>query len=293
MMDLSQAVLGRELKKVIDAWSEVQRILGISRPAAVNVVEQLFRQLELDLYLDCDEYKGLWFPLSKKENRDYMMTQLGCSDFASGKGENDPSGWDDWRLLPSDYETIIDHVRSIARRTPCEVRPTAQQQHQIINEPLGAEVQRLRSEVARLSERLVGKNREIDRLERTIVRNSVLASAQLEAMERKLEQKAEQRAVDINVNGVAAFPASPTAGVTVTLPHVTKGMKTVFDVMRAHWTEYRSDAPPKSANVAREIDERLGNAPQKDGQPSRNGQAFAALIRPDEIRAKDRRPKSP
>ncbi|MDN8041636.1 hypothetical protein [Burkholderia vietnamiensis] len=52
---------------------------------------------------------------------------------------------------------------------------------------------RLRAEVARLSERIVGKNREIASLERTIVRNSLLASARQEDLERRLADATAMR----------------------------------------------------------------------------------------------------
>lgn len=79
------------------------------------------------------------------------------------------------------------------------------------------------------------------------------------------------------------------AGVTVHLPHVTKGLTGLFDVMRKHWTNYSKDTPPKSSNVAAAIDTALGFKKQKSGDPSRNGQTLAALIRPDEEREADQR----
>lgn len=115
MSELSEAVLGSDLKRVIDAWAEVETILAIDRQAAANVVQRISVDLDLKLYLDWEECPGLWFPLSKAENRDQMMASLVMSSYASNK-DDDPSGWTNWRILPSDYERIIEQVRRIASR---------------------------------------------------------------------------------------------------------------------------------------------------------------------------------
>ncbi|MCA7956395.1 hypothetical protein LGM14_02625 [Burkholderia multivorans] len=79
--------------------------------------------------------------------------------------------------LPSTSFESLDHLRAI------ETERDAKR----------AENDRLRTEVARLSERIVGKNREIASLERTIVRNSLLASARQEDLERRLADATAMR----------------------------------------------------------------------------------------------------
>ncbi|MDE1011672.1 MAG: hypothetical protein OSB38_39020, partial [Paraburkholderia fungorum] len=46
---------------------------------------------------------------------------------------------------------------------------------------------------------------------------------------------------------------------------------------------------PKSATVARAIDERLGLSSQANGEASRSAQAYASAIRPDWIKEGDNR----
>ncbi|MGF6634267.1 hypothetical protein OKW38_002952 [Paraburkholderia sp. MM5496-R1] len=113
MSELSQAVLGGDLKRVIDAWAEVETILAIDRQGAANVVQRISADLDLKLYLDSEDFPGLWFPLSKAENRDQMMASLVMSGYASNM-ECDPGGWTNWRILPSDYGRIIEQVQRIA-----------------------------------------------------------------------------------------------------------------------------------------------------------------------------------
>jgi len=77
--------------------------------------------------------------------------------------------------------------------------------------------------------------------------------------------------------------------VQVTLPHMTEGLKKFFQVMRDSWGNYDPSRPPKQINIAHEIDNALGWKSQKGGSASRNGQALASLIRPDELRELDKR----
>lgn len=75
----------------------------------------------------------------------------------------------------------------------------------------------------------------------------------------------------------------------VELPHLTRGMQSLFCVMRDQWTKYNPENPPKSSAVASAIDAAMGWSPQKSGEASRNAQALASLIRPDEIADADPR----
>lgn len=78
--------------------------------------------------------------------------------------------------------------------------------------------------------------------------------------------------------------SSERAGVMVELPYLTPKLSALIDVMKKFWSNYDSDKPHKSSAVAKAIDEAMGWRSQKDGKASRNGQAFAAVITPDEVR---------
>ncbi len=79
------------------------------------------------------------------------------------------------------------------------------------------------------------------------------------------------------------------AGVSVTLPHITKKLNALFNIMHTHWATYDVRYPPKSVVIASDIDHAFGWMPQKDGSPSRGGQTFAAAIRPDNLSEADPR----
>ncbi len=84
-------------------------------------------------------------------------------------------------------------------------------------------------------------------------------------------------------------PVKATTGVTITLPHTTKTLDILFDVIRANWTDYDERHPPKSTNIAAELDKRLGWKTQSNGEPSRGAQTLAAAIRPNHLSEADLR----
>lgn len=71
----------------------------------------------------------------------------------------------------------------------------------------------------------------------------------------------------------------------VTLPHMTKDLEKVFQIMRDQWSNIDPDRLPKQTNIARDIDEALGWKADRYGTPSRNARAIAALIKPDDVKA--------
>lgn len=144
------------------------------------------------------------------------------------------------------------------------------------------EIYRLTAEVARLSQRLAGKNQEISRLEKALVRNSVQAAAHQDRLEKQLSAE-QHESTDI-------VAEEPTAnGIEVCLPHLPKRLDALFTIMREQWTGYQKDRAPKSTNIASAIDKELGYKSQRNGEPSRNAQTLASLIRPDEEREADSR----
>jgi hypothetical protein len=78
-------------------------------------------------------------------------------------------------------------------------------------------------------------------------------------------------------------------GVVVHLPHMTKTLEAVFQVMRDNWTDFDPKNLPKQGNIGAEIDEALGWSPQASGEPSRGAQTLAAAIRPDDLAEVDGR----
>jgi hypothetical protein len=72
-------------------------------------------------------------------------------------------------------------------------------------------------------------------------------------------------------------------------PYMTKGLRTLFDIMRKHWTNRDPKNPPKQSTVAAEIGNAFGWAPGKDGKPSRDADTLAAVIRPDDLADADPR----
>lgn len=114
MRDLSTAFVGSDLRKIVDAWSEIQPILGIKRRDAVAFVESMADQLKIQLYLNDDAY-GLWFPC--EENAQWqLMSDISNSDCASDENE-DPGTWGSWRIRPADYDKLVDQARLIADRS--------------------------------------------------------------------------------------------------------------------------------------------------------------------------------
>lgn len=73
------------------------------------------------------------------------------------------------------------------------------------------------------------------------------------------------------------------------LPHMTRNMTALFEVMVEFWSSYDARHPPKSTVIAAALDEKLGWRSQANGEPSRNAQTLAALIRPDELSQADGR----
>lgn len=77
--------------------------------------------------------------------------------------------------------------------------------------------------------------------------------------------------------------------VVVKPPYMTSILSVLFDAMGTFWVDCDHDHPPKSAVVARAIDERLGLSSQQNGEASRSGQAYASAIRPDWVKEADNR----
>ncbi|WP_205191181.1 hypothetical protein [Burkholderia sp. LMG 13014] len=145
----------------------------------------------------------------------------------------------------------------------------------------------LQALIARLTSRLRGRERRITRLELAISRTVVMHHVWASHLERRLER------LPFTVTAVAddtpAVVAEHAHGVTVRLPHLTRTLEALFEVMREYWTEWEPDRPPKSSTVARAIDERLGLKGQGNGEASRSSQTFAAALRPDSVNESDGR----
>ena len=141
--------------------------------------------------------------------------------------------------------------------------------------------------IGRLTTRLRARDRRIQLLELAIARSAVMHHVWSSHLERKLE-----RSPVADTSGSAEKPVVDPAhgsGVIVHLPHLTRTLEALFDVMREHWSEWDPERLPKSSTVARAIDQRLGLKGQVNGEASRSAQTFAAALRPDSVNETDGR----
>jgi hypothetical protein len=140
---------------------------------------------------------------------------------------------------------------------------------------------------ARLTARLRWRDRRMRLLELAIARTALMHHVWTSHLERKLE-----RSPIADTTGSAGNPVIASAhesGAIVHLPHLTRTLEALFDVMREHWSEWDPERPPKSSTVARAIDEKLGLKGQANGEASRSAQTFAAALRPDSVNETDGR----
>ncbi|WP_175035441.1 hypothetical protein [Burkholderia lata] len=149
--------------------------------------------------------------------------------------------------------------------------------------------------IARLNDRLRKRDHRIELLELALARTALMHHVWASHLERRLERSSAFNAdgqfnVAVQSDGSAARAADdPGRGVIVHLPHLTRTLEALFDVMREYWSEWDPDRPPKSSTVARAIDEKLGLKAQTNGEASRNAQTFAASLRPDSVSESDGR----
>lgn len=141
--------------------------------------------------------------------------------------------------------------------------------------------------VRRLTARLRGRDDRIALLEVAFSRTMIMHHVWAAHLERKLERL---RQPDPASHGRGLPPEhGHESGVAVRLPHLTRTLQALFDVMQEYWSEWDPDRPPKSSTVARAIDEKLGLKGQANGEASRSAQTFAAALRPDSVNEADGR----
>ncbi|MFM0433744.1 hypothetical protein PQQ75_32380 [Paraburkholderia aspalathi] len=141
--------------------------------------------------------------------------------------------------------------------------------------------------IGRLTARLRGRDRRIQLLELAIARTAVMHHVWTSHLERKLERAPMTDAGGSDGKPIIA-PKHENRAI-VHLPHLTRTLEALFDVMREHWSEWDPERPPKSSTVARAIDEKLGLKGQTNGEASRSAQTFAAALRPDSVNETDGR----
>jgi hypothetical protein len=83
-------------------------------------------------------------------------------------------------------------------------------------------------------------------------------------------------------------PARPAGLVTISLPHTTKRLEALFEIIREYWADFDPRNPPKQTSIVVAIDNAMDWNPQ-GGKGSRVGQALANMIRPDWLAEKDKR----
>ncbi|KVW14650.1 hypothetical protein WK91_19845 [Burkholderia cepacia] len=145
----------------------------------------------------------------------------------------------------------------------------------------------LQALIARLTTRLRGRDRRIARLELAISRTVVMHHVWASHLERRLERLPFTATTGADETPI--LEAAHERGVTVRLPHLTRTLVAIFEVMHEYWSEWEPERPPKSSTVARAIDEKLGLKGQANGEASRSSQTFAAALRPDSVNESDGR----
>jgi hypothetical protein len=137
---------------------------------------------------------------------------------------------------------------------------------------------------SRLACRLRGRDQRILQLERALARTAALHHALEDSLEQRLEQCSGPPAHAVDPDRLSRV-SSDNAGssVIVRLPHLTRALSLLFEVMWEHWAQWDPERPPKSSTIARAIDVKLGLKGQADGEASRNAQSFAAVLRPDSL----------
>ena len=110
MKRLSAAIQGSCLKKIIDIWPEVQKLLDIGWTASTIFIFRSFEELPVVLYIN-DKYTGLWFPCDPRDQKK-LLNDLFSSDFANNEGLAKEK-WGDLRILPDGYRLILDLAQSI------------------------------------------------------------------------------------------------------------------------------------------------------------------------------------
>jgi hypothetical protein len=149
------------------------------------------------------------------------------------------------------------------------------------------QVELSRATITRLVARLRGRDRRIELLELAIARTVVMHHVWAAHLEHKLERLPVKGSMGDDIESSAT--SERKCGVIVCLPHLTRTLEVIFDVMQEHWSEWDVERPPKSSTVARAIDERLGLKGQANGEASRSSQTFAAALRPDSVNESDGR----
>jgi hypothetical protein len=138
----------------------------------------------------------------------------------------------------------------------------------------------------RLADRLRGRDERIAALEKAIARTLAAHNQAEERMEREIESLRD-RLAGAHI-GDGDLQGGPQIGsVLVRLPYLTETLRALFAVMHTIATTYDEHHPPKSANIAREIDERLGRRLHSNGEASRSAQTYAAAIRPGFVHDSD------
>lgn len=132
--------------------------------------------------------------------------------------------------------------------------------------------------------RLRGRDQRILQLERALARTAALHHALEDSLEQRLEQYAGPPEHATEPGRSLPIPSDHVgSSVIVRLPHLTRTLSLLFEVMWEHWAQWDPERPPKSSTVARAIDAKLGLKGQADGEASRNAQSFAAALRPDSL----------
>lgn len=151
-------------------------------------------------------------------------------------------------------------------------------------------LRRAEAEVHRLTRCMAMKDQQLCELRRALAHSATVHYSFEDRLQRELESLRIAMLVDNPLDERDEAGGGSTAeGIVVRLPYMTSILSVLFDAMHMFWAECDHDHFPKSATVARAIDERLGLSSQANGEASRSAQAYASAIRPDWIKEGDNR----
>jgi hypothetical protein len=154
------------------------------------------------------------------------------------------------------------------------------------NAALDQRLQRAEAEVRRLTRCMAMKDRQLCELRKALAHSATVHYS----FEDHLQRELDSLRIMMPVDEVQEHWGNQTEeGVVLRLPYMTSILSVLVDAMCTFWAGCDHNHPPKSATVARAIDERLGLRSQENGEASRSAQAYASAIRPDWVKEADNR----
>lgn len=188
--------------------------------------------------------------------------------------------------------SAADHVRSIVDHGNTEYEPSwadsGAESTQAAEHGWQRRALRAEDESRHLTERLQAAERQISLLRNTLIDTASLYQVVKDRLEQELALLGSRVGASMSDAHACSLAYDPP-GVMIRLPYLTRELRVLFEMMERYYVNFEERHPPKSAEVARAIDQKLNYRGQPGHEPSRTGQTFAAAIRPEQLREVDRR----